>query len=422
MKYDSQRWFSLFACMIASTCAGFAYAWSVFQKPLVSLFNWSAADVSLSFTLIMSTAAVTAIFAGKALDYLAPRQVILLGGLLFGAGIAGMGYIQSLSHLYMCAILAGIGLGTVYPGGTMSNTVRFFPDRRGLASGLLTAGYGIGPVVWAPVSVSLIAQFDVFTALKILGITFFIVIGGVSRVVQTVPDDYRPVGWIPPSTIMQGTSGGDKDWRQMLKDPLFYLVAGIITLGAVNGMMIVGHASPIAQDLLKMSPQAAAAIVGLLAISNTGGRVCWGGISDKIGRYPVVALLFILGGFGMAALTTVTSYYTFISVISLLGLCYGGFLALMAPLTADLFGTKNLGVNFGIMFLTIAIAAYVGPLLAAVIKQANNGDYSKAFIIAVFINLAGLALFAIFLLYRKRRYTPVTKAAGIGNGEDASLR
>jgi OFA family oxalate/formate antiporter-like MFS transporter len=351
----------------------------------------------------MSTAATTAIFAGKALDYIQPRQVILLGGTLFGIGITGIGYIQSLTQLYLCAVIAGIGLGTVYPGGTMSNMVRFFPDRRGLASGLLTAGYGIGAVVWAPVSVTLIAQYGVFTALKILGSVFFIIIGACSRLVKTAPDGYLPAGWIPAPQISQATLGVEKCWQEMLKDPLFYLLAGTFTLGEITGMMIVGHASPIAQDLLKMTPQAAAAIVGVLAIANTGGRICWGWISDKIGRYPVIVLLFLLGGAAMSALTMVTDYYSFVCVIATLGLCYGGFLALMAPLTADLFGTKNLGVNFGIMFLTIAIAAYVGPLLAAVVKQVNHGDYTKAFIIAVFINVMGLILFVSFLLYRKRK-------------------
>ena len=185
--------------MIASMCAGFAYSWSVFLNPLINTFHWQPADVSLSFTLIMSMAAVTAIFAGKALDYLQPGQLILLGGAIFGGAVAGMGFISTLQHLYICALLAGIGLGTVYPGGTMSNAVRFFPDKRGLASGLLTAGYGIGPVVWAPVSVALIASYDVFTTLKILGAVFFVVIGGFPESLPPRPRiSSRPAGRLPP--------------------------------------------------------------------------------------------------------------------------------------------------------------------------------------------------------------------------------
>lgn len=401
MNYESKRWVTLIASMVASMCAGFAYAWSVFLKPLVSLFGWTPADVSFTFTMIMSMAATTAIFAGKALDYLRPAQVILIGGVLFGGGIACMGFIGSLKQLYACALIAGIGLGTVYPGGTMSNAVRFFPDKRGMISGLLTAGYGIGPVLWAPVSVALIAYYDVFTTLKILGAVFFVVIGLCSRAISTAPDNYCPSGWTPPAPTTQQDHGVDKNWRQMLRDPLFYFVAAAITMGAISGMILIGHASPIAQELVRISPQAAAAIVGLLAASNTAGRIFWGSMSDKFGRYAIVMALFALGGAGMFALTMVESYVIFSGIIMLLGLCYGGFLALMAPLTADLFGTKYLGVNFGIMFLTIAVAAYAGPLLAAVIK-AGSGSYTQAFVTAIFINLAGLVLFGLFILYKKR--------------------
>ena len=187
----------------------------------------------------------------------------------------------------------------------------------------------------------------------------------------------------------------------MLKDPLFYFVFFAITLGAVSGIMLIGHASPIAQAVVGISPQAAAGIIGLLAISNTSGRVCWGWISDKFGRYAIVMVLFALGGMGMVALASVDAYFSFTCVIMLLGLCYGGFMALMAPLTADLFGTKNLGVNFGIMFLSVAVAAYAGPLMVAVIKTAT-GSYTQAFIAGAFVNLAGLLLFGAFILYKNR--------------------
>lgn len=402
MNYDSQRWITLFACMAAGMCSGFAYAWSIFQKPLISLFNWSAADVSLSFTLIMSTAATTAIFAGKALDYMHSRQVLLIGGVLLGAGIIAIGFIQSLTQLYLCAVVAGIGVGAVYPGGTMTNIIRFFPDRRGMVSGLLAAGYGLGGVLWAPVSAALISQYGVLAALKILGIVFLVIISIVSRAVQTAPEGYRPIGWMPAEGNLQNSLGVNKTWQEMLRDPVFYLVAAIFMLGGVTGMMIIGHASPIAQELLAMTPQAAAGVVGLLLVANTAGKVCWGWISDKIGRYSVVVILFVLGAAAMAALPLVTGYYYIIGMILTVGLCYGGFLAIMAPITADLFGTKNLGVNFGIMFLTIAVAAYVGPLLAAVVKQNNHGDYTQAFIIAAGINLLGLVLFSIFAIYKRK--------------------
>ena len=402
MNYNLQRWITLVACILASMCAGLAYSWSVFLNPLIDMYNWSAADTSITFTLLMSTAGVTAIFAGKAQDYMQPRMVMLLGGMLFGLGLAGIGFIQNLFQLYLCVVLAGIGLGSVYPGATVSNTIRFFPDKQGLTSGLIAAGYGIGPVIWAPLSVKLLAQFGIITTMKILGLSFFLLIGLLSFLVKTAPVNYLPSGWIPPENPNQ-TAPVDKNWKQMLKDPLFFFLAITFTLGLITGMMIIGHASPIAQDILMLTPAAAAAIVSILAIAITTGKVGWGVVSDRIGRYPVIFLLLILGGLAMAGLTLIKGYLLFTALIVVVGLCYGGFLAIMAPLTADLFGPKNLPVNYGLMFLTVAIAAYVGPYLAAVIKEVQNGAYTQAFIIAALLNLAGIVVFSVFMYLRKKK-------------------
>lgn len=413
MNNDSQRWVALAACMIASMCAGFAYAWSVFMKPLITMFNWSAADVSLSFTLIMSTAASTAIFAGKALEYLKPKQLLLIGGVLFGASISCLGFIQSLSHLYICAVLAGIGLGTIYPGATMTNTVQFFPDKRGMASGLLTAGYGCGPVIWAPISAMLIGQYGILDALKILGVVFIIIVGLMSLLLHTAPEGYCPKGWTPPVSNAATSGSENMNWQAMMKTPTFYVLAFVFILGTTSGMMAVGHASPIVQEILKVSPTGASVIVGYLAVGMVLGKILWGVVSDKIGRYPVFLVLNLMSGLAMAGMATTTSYLPFVLEISMIGLCYGGFLSLMAPVTADAFGPKYLGLNFGIMFLTIAIAAFIGPRLASVVKQANNGDYTKAFVIGAIINLAGLVLVACFMFFRKRQLSAKKSNAGL---------
>lgn len=402
MNLESQRWVSLVACILASMCAGLAYSWSVFLKPLIGLFHWSATDTALSFTLLMSTAAATAIFAGKAQDKFQPRTVILVGGILFGGGLACIGFIQTLAQMYFCVIIAGIGLGAVYPGGTMSNMVKFFPEKSGLISGLVSAGYGIGPVVWAPVSVALLANFGIITTMKILGVVFLVIIVLLSRLVKTCPVGFKPADWTPVQKN-KALATSDKNWKQMLKDPLFWPLAITFTLGEITGMMTVGHASPMAQEILKLTPVAAAAIVSILAIAMTLGKIGWGVISDKIGRYPVIILLLVLGGAGMAALAGVNSYVPFVCVTVVIGFCYGGFLSVMAPLTADLFGSKNLPINYGLMFLTVAIAAFVGPRLASVVVEANNGSYTEAFIIAALLNLAGLILYLLFLFLKKRK-------------------
>lgn len=158
-----------------------------------------------------------------------------------------------------------------------------------------------------------------------------------------------------------------------------------------------------AQEILNITPVAAAAIVSVLAIAMTLGKKAWGVISDKIGRYPVIILLLVLGGAAMACMTMVNSYTPFVCVTIVIGFCYGGFLSVMAPLTADLFGSKNLPINYGLMFLTVAIAAFVGPRLASVVTEANNGSYSSAFSIAALLNFTGLILYIIFLNLKKRK-------------------
>jgi OFA family oxalate/formate antiporter-like MFS transporter len=194
----TRRWPSLAASVLASLCVGFGYAWSVLLKPLAGGMGWSAADVSLSFTALMTMGAVAAIVVGKAQQYVQPRTLTLIGGALFGVGMVSLGSVHTLGWLYAFAALAGLGMGTVYPGATMSNAIRFFPDRRGLASGLLTAGYGLGAVVWAPVSVFLIGAYGLSWTFRILGATFFVIVATCSVMVRTAPEGYAPAGRTPP--------------------------------------------------------------------------------------------------------------------------------------------------------------------------------------------------------------------------------
>ena len=164
-----RRWIALAACVAASLCAGIGYAWSVFQRPLAEGAGWSTADIALSFTALLGAGAIASIVAGKAQQYVKPRTVILAGGALIGAGLVCLGFVHSLAGVYAFSFLAGFGMGSVYPGGTMTNVIRFFPDRRGMASGILTAGYGVGGVVCAPLAAALIGRYGLTTTLIVLG-------------------------------------------------------------------------------------------------------------------------------------------------------------------------------------------------------------------------------------------------------------
>jgi OFA family oxalate/formate antiporter-like MFS transporter len=409
---DSQRWWTLAGSVLASLCVGFGYAWSVLLKPLATDFGWSAADVSLTFTALMTMGAVAAIAAGKLQQYVQPRTLILLGGALFGIGMAVLESVQSLAAVYGFAALAGFGMGVVYPGATMSNVIRSFPDRRGLTSGVLSAGYGTGAVIWAPLAVFLIDQFGLAWALRIMGIAFFCALAVLSRLVHTTPADYAPQGWSSslPQFAPSGVSA-DRDWKSMMRTPDFLVLALLFIAGTLSGMMVIGHASPIAQEILGITPEAAGAIVSLLAVGMVAGKVGWGAISDRVGRTAVFVALFVIVAVALVALASVTNYVVVAACIAVIGLCYGGFLALMGPVTADAFGSTHLGVNFGIMFFTVAISSFVGPRVAAVVADANGGSFSKAFLIAAAVSVLGLMLVGCHvLLSRRRRLGPSNEA------------
>ncbi len=399
-----RRWIALAGCVAASLCAGIGYAWSVFQKPLAAGAGWSAADIALSFTLLLGAGAVASIVAGKVQQYVKPRTVILAGGALIAVGLVCLASVHSLAGVYAFSFVAGLGMGSVYPGGTMTNVIRFFPDRRGMASGILTAGYGVGGVVCAPLAALLIGRYGITTTLIALGVFFFVAIALSSRLVYTAPhfeDHEEPLVEVSP--LDGDDTAADLDWRGMLHTPDFYVLFALFVAGTFSGMMVLGHASPIAQATLGVSPQAAGVVVSFVALGMVLGKVGWGSLSDRIGRYPVFAAMLLVAALALVVLSQATAYFSVVLALATVGLCYGGFLSLMGPVTADAFGARHLGVNFGIMFLTVAVAAFAGPRVAAQVAETDGGSYSRAFVIAAVINVAALVLVAVHMLLRRRR-------------------
>jgi OFA family oxalate/formate antiporter-like MFS transporter len=400
---QSRRWVTLAACFTASACAGFGYAWSVYLKPMAAAHGWSGSDVSLSYAALMSTAAAMPLVSGWALKYVRPRTLLLVGGALSGLGIVALGSAESLGALYGFALVAGAGLGTVYPGATMANLIRYFPDRGGFASGFLTAGAGIGGMVWAPVAVWLIGQYGLPWALRAMGLAFFVAIAACSRLVGTAPDGYAPAGWSAPARLAAGEDALQKDWRGMLRSPAFFLLAPLFVMGTLSGTLVIGQGAPIVEDTVGASPQAAAAAVTYLALGMVVGKVAWGWVSDRIGRPAVLVLLFVVALAALLLMIGSASYAPLVLGMAAIASCYGGFVAVMGPVTADAFGVRHLGVNFGMMFLSIAVAAVVGPQLGAVVAQTSGGDYTVAFVVAAVISAVGLAAAAGYLVRGRRR-------------------
>lgn len=413
MDLKKQRWLVLIASMIINICIGAAYAWSVFNNPLVQKFGWTPAATALTFTIATGVGPLMMIFGGGLQDKFGPKWIIFAGGIMFGGGFILSSFTKSLPWLYFSyGIIAGFGNSMIY-GCTIANTVKFFPDKRGLVSGLATGGFGMGAVIFAPVFQKIIEATDVLSTFRIIGLLYLVIILVGSQFIKTAPANYIPEGWNPNQNSNNKSSAGttvDKTWQQMLKDPLFYFLFIMLTFGATSGLMIVSQASSIAQDMVGVTPQAAAVAVSMVAVANTCGRLVWGFVSDKIGRYNAIPMMYLLSACMMLLLTTVKQGQLVLFTISvmLIGFCFGGFMSVFPALTADSFGAKNNGINYGFMFAGgFGIGGIIGPMLAANMKAMNNGDYTMAFIIAAALSIVGIVL--TFIAKKKKNEITTAK-------------
>jgi MFS transporter, OFA family, oxalate/formate antiporter len=385
---QNKRGITLCAAIITEVCVGIGYAWSIFQNPLVEKFGWTTSSVSIAFTLFIFAGSIAPL-VGKLQQYLKTKTIILIGAFIYGLCLYITGTVDSITGLYLTFGL-GVGVGTtmVYPL-VNSYMVKIYPEKKGLISGLMVASYGSGAIVLAPVGAWLISQYGVSTAFKFLGIILFILIAISSRFIgeyreKEVKEESSDLSKDPKCTNMV--------WQEMVKTPMFYISFIALTIGATSGLMILGHASPIVQSMMNLPAQKAAFIVGILAASNAFGRLFWGAVSDRLERYSLLVFLFILSTLSFMALVTTSYIPLFLAAVIIIELCYGGYISLIAPITAEAFGAKHLGINYGIMFISFAIGGVIGPRVAAIIREANNGSYRQAFIIALILCIIGLII------------------------------
>lgn len=405
MDMDKKRWGVLIASSLINLCIGSIYAWSVFAGPLAAKLTsllgttFTAADLAVVFTVANSIGPVTMIAGGFVTDKLGgPRAVILTGGIMFGVGTLLTGFAGTLGQIIMTySLLAGFGLGMAY-GCTINNTVKFFPDKRGLVGGVATATYGLSSVLVPPVANALNNSVGVSKSFIILGAAFLAIIVVCSFFIEKCPADYVPKGFVPKVAGPAGTSSGrDKNWKQMLSDPIFYIMITMLICGAFSGLMITSQASPMAQKITGMTVGMAATAVSILALFNSAGRIVAGTLSDKFGRVTVLRGAFILEIVGLALLfmTGEGNTLLFMAAVSVIGVCFGALMGVYPGFTADQFGPRNNSVNYGIMFIGFALAGYFGPTTCGKILG-STGSYGTAFIVSAVLALVGIALTVIY--------------------------
>ncbi|SRR6266545_1099953 len=402
---SSNRWLIAVAGVVMQVALGSVYAWSVFRIPLTTSYGWTVSQVTLAFELAIFMLGIAAFTGGLWMKRKGPRRVAVVGGLCYGLGVVLAGQVGSnLWLLYLSyGVLGGIGLGLAYivPVATL---IKWFPDKRGMITGLAVAGFGAGALVTAPVAQRLISWLGVSQTFTILGTIYFIAVSGSALFMRNPPDDYRPAGWQPPLSQQQQGSGKDYTLREALNTWQWYGLWAILFLNTSAGISIISQAAPMAQETSHASAVAAAGLVGIISIANGAGRFLWAWFSDFIGRSRVFQVMFLAQAIVFFLLSRVHSFGGLAVLAFIVLLCYGGGFGTMPAFAADYFGPRNVGSIYGLMLTAWGFAGVFGPTLIAQVRQ-STGHYTEALDL-----IAGIMLLSTALPFLVRPPKPSTHA------------
>lgn len=399
MKKTKNRWLIAASAVGIHISIGSVYAWSNFTNPLMNEFGWTAQQVQLTFSLAILFLGLSAAFLGHFVEKYGPKAAGLLAAGFFGVGVIGSGLavnLGSLPLLYVTyGVLGGIGLGVGYIA-PVSTLIKWFPDRRGLATGLAIMGFGFAAAISSPIMDSLIKTVGTANTFYILGAAYFVIM-----TLSSLYLEKPPVNWVPEGfkeKVQSGKSRIKEDLSQLtaneaIKTPRFYYLWLMLFINVTCGIAILSAAKPLAQESIGLSTVEAAALVGVMGIFNGLGRIGWASISDYIGRPNTYTTFFVLQIVLFALLPHTTEAFLFQVMLAVVYTCYGGGFAAIPAYIGDLFGTKQLGAIHGYILTAWAAAGLAGPMFAAWMKD-TTGSYATSltffsglFIIALLVSI-----------------------------------
>ena len=397
---EQGRWVFIALGIILLLCLGTVYSWSIFRAPLELLLDIGATESLLPYTFVLLFYSILMPITGFYLDRLGTRRVTIIGG-----GILGIGYILSsfASHIAILVltygVLVGTGIGIVY-GVPMVIVARWFPDRKGLAVGLTIIGFGLSPVVTAPLAKLLIDAYGVQRTMLILGITFSVIILSIATLLKLPPSGWQPQGW---QMIRQNAVSNQLRQSPLWQKRSFYGLWICYAIGTLVGLSAIGISSPVAQEIIKMNPTLAASSVSLFALFNGLSRPLFGWLTDRVQpRYVAVAsytLILVATILMMNAQEGQVSIY--LTAFCLFWFCLGGWLALAPTATLTLFNPENYAQNYGIVFTAYGVGALLGTLIAGRIRDIF-GSYTYAF-----YPMAALAIIGMFIAIATLKREPI---------------
>ncbi len=389
------RWLVVVGGLIVNLQLGVIYSWSIFIKPLMAEFGWTKAQAASPFTVVVFLFGFMMIPAGKLQDIYGPKWVATGGGVLLGLGFILSTWAQSLPYLlFTYGIIGGIGEAAAYVT-PVATGIKWFPDKRGLVTGLIVMGFGAGAFFLAPIGTSIILNpalgwrkcFLYFGVLFIIGIPVF------SQLLRLPPPGYVPPGWTPPESSAMAKAVKDLEPGQILKTRTFWQVWLAFVFAAQAGLLVIGHLAAFAIES-GIDPVRAAFAISMLSILNGLGRPGAGWLSDYLGRPTTMGLMFGIQAIMMAILFKMGgSIATLYPTVMIIGFCYGANFSLFPSATADFFGPKNIGVNYGLVFCSWGVAGVVGPQVAGFVFDVT-GRYLESFYMG-----SALCIIAAILAY-----------------------
>ncbi len=385
------RWWRVVGGLSMNLALGSLYAWSVFVAPLEKEFGWKRAETSNVFTIAVVVFALSFIVAGRLQDKFGPFWVSLTGGVLVSLGFILCTYTSSLTYLYVCfGAIGGLGNGFGY-ATPIPVMAKWFPDRRGLAVGLAVAGYGGGSAIFGPLAnLKLIPAYGVHTTFMILGVIFLVMTVFGAFLLKNPPAGYRPSGWTPAPASKAAATTHEFSPGEVLATPAFYFMWIAYALGASAGLMVISQLVPFGKSVGIPSTALITMSLVVAAIGNASGRILSGWMSDAIGRLNVLRLMIGISMVAMPILYNVGSNVAALYVVVFIVYwCYGTQLSVNASTTSDFWGTKNAGLNYGMLFTAWGVAGIIGPRIGGVLYDKYH-NYQMAFYTAAV--LAAVAL------------------------------
>ncbi len=387
------RWTIAAASCIVQLALGSVYVSSLFVAPIMEQYGTSKAGAAATFSITITTLGVTAGFGGALQGRYGPRVIATLGGLLYGGGLCLAAFASNLVLLYLAfGLIGGIGLGLAYIV-PVAMLIRWFPDKRGMISGLAVAGFGGGAFAISPIAAALLTSIGLRGALIAFGLSYTLLIVSAAQFFRTAPEGYAPDGWTPPVQSQQSFGGREFTLAEALRAPRWYVLWLILALNVTAGAALLSVAAPLAQDFCAVGPTTAALMVMAISLTNGAGRPFWGWASDRIGRPATFLVLFIIQALAFRALGHVADFALLLALAAVIGMCFGAGFAAMPAFAADAFGSKHAGAIYGAMLTAWSAGAVVGPLVTATL------DYRLAASLIAWLMLAS-AILPVFVGWR----------------------